>query len=140
MSTNSYEELDIVEKEIESDEIESDEIESDESDSDESDSDEINSHDDKFLDPDMFVSGSELYLILLNEKPVFYLKDLEAATFHMWNTAKKVIVDYDSLATDTFISEISPFSLNVMGSYPYSIISYSRVLGSLRISKISELK
>ena len=79
-------------------------------------------------------NDKDVYVILINDKPQYFIESQNEARTKMLNLANILRQDY-SLEYNTFLDIISPDSINITGIYRNYVVSHPCVLNRLRIKK-----
>jgi hypothetical protein len=89
---------------------------------------------------DTFITGTEVYIIMVDGVPEFYSNDMETAVRNMWKKAREIQSEFDPVPYKTVIAEMSDHEVNVMGYQAFVVMSYSKVISRLKILKILEME
>jgi hypothetical protein len=97
--------------------------------------------DDKNIDelPSLsFTDNSDLYVVSVNDSPVFYVKDENAASAKMWEVAHKLAGTEFFAGYRTNFLKISHQELHLLGSYRFFLIAYDTILHRISYSRVQE--
>ena len=81
-------------------------------------------------------SDDAVFIVLLDDTPLFYTKTLASAKTNMWDIARNVRMKYFDYTT--YLREESEEEIIVTGKYNNYVISYEKELNRLHIKKINE--
>jgi hypothetical protein len=81
---------------------------------------------------------SQVYVISVDDTPVYYVRDLNDAKDSMWNLARQLKNKCNNFKS-IMICETKPNELTLVGKQKFSIVAYDRVLHRIKVSEVSEL-
>ena len=90
------------------------------------------------LHPVKLIKNTSLYVVSINGKPSFYVKDETTASNLMWNTIKILSSDYILNGYHTNIIDLNNCQLTIIGRYNFFLFACEKPLDTVSYTKVYE--
>jgi hypothetical protein len=109
-----------------------------EDDTNEDDTNEDDTNEDDTNEDDT-VPDTEIFTISVNDNLLYYMKDFESAVKSMWGVGRRIKVKHNSFDEELVLCESYVNEVQLLGRRRFLLVSYDRVICTLRVDKISQL-
>ena len=90
------------------------------------------------LNPIKLIKNTSLYVVSINGKPSFYVKDEKTANNKVWETVKIMSSTYIINGYHTRIIDIGNNQLNIIGRYNFILFACEKTLDTVSYAKVYE--
>jgi hypothetical protein len=81
-------------------------------------------------------NNSDIYILYLNDLPVFYLDNEKTVSDKMIEIGQKLAVDEFLTGYRTELVQINEHEIHLLGSYRFFLVAYDTVIHRIRYEKI----